>query len=253
MSKTIYSDYSLFFDDGGVMNDNRIRGMQWQKMIGDYFSPKYGGEPFMWAEANFEFINEIVKEYQEIIGVGDLVDYHTYYTDFVKRWITSMFEHVGVKLPANEEHGKIYLEVVEMITPNVRASYPGVTDCIRKLHNQGFKLYTASAEHSIELRGYLRGMRVQDLFEKFYGPDLINIHKLSELFYEGIFNNLRINPKTAIVIDDNPTFLEFALKAGASVIQACLTGEHEPVYQYHVKHMSELPEVVVQLVKKIKK
>ena len=253
MSKSIYSEYSLFFDDGGVMNNNIIRSMQWQKMIGEYFSPKYGGEPFMWAEANFDFINEITKEYQEFIESGDVVDYHTYYSDFIDRWITSMFNHVGTKLPAKEDYMKIYFEVVEMITPNVRASYSGVTDSLRKLHHYGLKLYTASAEHSTELKGYLRGMRVQHLFEKFYGPDLINTHKFNEVFYEKIFNNLRINPKSAIIIEDNPRFLEFAQQAGSNVIQACLTKEHEPKYQYYIEHMKELPEVVLQLVKKLKK
>ena len=207
------------------MNDNKLRGLQWQKMIGDYFSPKYGGEPFMWAEANFDFINEIVKEYQEFVGKGDLVDYHTYYSDFINRWITSMFNHVGVELPTNEDYKKIYFEVVEMITPNVRASYPGVVDSLRKLYNNGFKLYTASAEHSVELKGYLRGMRVNDLFEKFYGPDLINIHKLSEEFYSRIFNNLRINPKSAIIIEDNPKFLkrnEAAIVELAPIKKMCL-------------------------------
>ena len=49
MTRNNSSEFSIFFDDGGVMNDNILRGIQWQKMIGDFFSPKYGGESHKWS------------------------------------------------------------------------------------------------------------------------------------------------------------------------------------------------------------
>ncbi|OLS23451.1 MAG: hypothetical protein HeimC2_26550 [Candidatus Heimdallarchaeota archaeon LC_2] len=36
------SRYSIFFDDGGVINDNASRGPQWSKLIAKFFIPKYG-------------------------------------------------------------------------------------------------------------------------------------------------------------------------------------------------------------------
>ncbi len=96
-------------------------------------------------------------------------------------------------------------------------------------------------------------MRVDGCFEKFYGPDLINIHKADESFYETIFNEIGLEPKRAIVIDDKPRFLECAQKLGSNVIHACLAENAESSFQYHVKHMSELPQVVEQVIKKAKK
>ena len=29
----------LFLDDGGVMNDNRLRGEQWRRMVAEFFTP----------------------------------------------------------------------------------------------------------------------------------------------------------------------------------------------------------------------
>lgn len=253
MTRNNSSEFSIFFDDGGVMNDTILRGIQWQKMIGDFFSPKYGGESHKWSEANFEFINEIMAEYTEAAENEELIEYNDYYSDFILRWVTSMFEYVGVKVPPEEMHNKIYFEVIEAITPNTKASFPGVVEAIKNLHSQGFRLFTASGEHSVELKGYLRGMRVKDCFENFYGPDLVNTHKTNEVFYDNLFKDIKLDPRRAIIIDDNPKFLDSAEKTGANVIQACLTGEHEPTYRYVIENMNSLPEVIEKLVKKVKK
>ncbi len=253
MNKTDFWEYTIFFDDGGVMNDNRLRGIQWQKMIGEYFFPKYGGEPHKWAEANFEFIKEFTEEHNELIEESHEIEYNSYYDNFINSWISGMFDYVGVSLPAKDQYKRIYFEVIEWITPNVKSSFFGVSDAIKILHSQGFKIYTASAEHSSELKGYLRGMRVQEYFTNFYGPDLINTHKTSKLFYERIFNDIGLNPRRAIILDDNPKFLEYAKELDANVIQVCLTREHKPSFNYYIEQMTDLPEVVLKLIKKVKK
>ncbi len=247
-----FAEFTLFFDDGGVMNDNQIRGIHFQKMIGDFFVPIYGGERHQWAEANFSFVQEIVREYIEIIEEERIIDYQTYHNDFITRWIEDMFEYVGVKLPNKNEYKRIYMEAMESITPNVRASFPGVIDSIKKLKKLGFRLYTASGEASWELKGYLRGMGVKDCFEEFYGPDLINTHKINETFYQKIFDRAYVESKKAIVIEDNPKFIEYAQSLGANVIQACVTENHEPSYPFFVTDMKDLPEVVIKLVNKKK-
>src|SRR5260370_40428934 len=45
-------DWVLFVDDGDVMNDNALRGSQWQRLLGESFPPILGGTPEAWAEAN---------------------------------------------------------------------------------------------------------------------------------------------------------------------------------------------------------
>jgi hypothetical protein len=47
--------------------------------------------------------------------------------------------------------------------------------------------------------------------------------------------------------------LENAERSGATVIQACLTEEHKPEFTNYVEDMKNLPEIVIKLVKKIKK
>ena len=135
-----FTEFALFFDDGGVMNDNQIRGIQFQKMIGDYFSPMYGGEKHQWAEANFNFIEEIMREYIEIIEEERNVDYHNYHNGFITRWIEDMFDYVSANLPAKKEYKRIYKEAMDYITPNIRASFPGVIYSIKKLKKLGAKI-----------------------------------------------------------------------------------------------------------------
>ncbi len=253
MNKADFWEYAIFFDDGGVMNDNRLRGMQWQKMLGEYFSPKYGGEPHKWAEANVSMIEDFTLEHGELLESAEEVEYDAFYDDFINRWITGMFEYVGVDIPPKSQRRKIYFDVIDQITPDVKASFPGVINTVKALHKMGFRLYTASAQHSSELKGYLRGMRVKEYFTNFYGPDLINIHKTSEMFYERMFNDIGMNPRRAIIIDDNPKFLEYAKKLEANTIQSCLTGEHKPTSDYCIEQMIDLPEVIQKLLKKSKK
>jgi HAD superfamily hydrolase (TIGR01509 family) len=253
MAKNYPSDFAIFFDDGGVMNDNRLRGIQWQKLVGEFFSPKYGGEPHKWAEGNFEFITDFIAEENISIKKGEITDYNDYYSKFQSKWVTSMFDYVGVEIPPKEIHSKIYLEAINFITPNVKASFPGAIEIIKHLHKLGFRLFTASAEHSIEIKGYLRGMRVIDNFENYYGPDLINTHKSMDNFYENMFADINLNPSRAIVIEDNPRYLEAAEQSGANVVQACLTREYEPKHQYFIEFMQELPEIIMKIIKKIKK
>ena len=42
----------LFVDDSGVLNDNRLRGPQWDRLVGEFFPPLLGGRPEAWPEAN---------------------------------------------------------------------------------------------------------------------------------------------------------------------------------------------------------
>lgn len=39
---------AIFIDDGGVMNDNAVRGPQWQRLIGEYLAPRLGGSGAAW-------------------------------------------------------------------------------------------------------------------------------------------------------------------------------------------------------------
>src|SRR5258708_29032402 len=49
---TVAARLMVFLDDGGVMNDNRTRALQWQRLVSEYFVPLLGGPAEAWSRAN---------------------------------------------------------------------------------------------------------------------------------------------------------------------------------------------------------
>jgi len=241
-------DIYVFFDDGDVLNNNKIRGKQWQKLIGEFLAPLFGGNPEEWGLANAKIIKDFINK-----GIPTLMYEHKeknhgqFMEWFREKWINDMFDYVGIDRPDHGDYKQIYYETAKFVDLRVRSAFPGVIGTIKTLYNDGFHLYTASGTESIELNYYLEGMGIRPYFKKLYGPDLINVLKVDNNFYEAILKDLEIHPNQAIFIDDKPYYLNIAKKVGVHVIQACLTGEFKPEFEYFVKDMKNLPKIIEKL------
>jgi HAD superfamily hydrolase (TIGR01509 family) len=239
--------FTIFFDDGGVLNNNTIRAPQWKAFCGEFFHSKFGGDPEVWGEANQKTMMEL-----EIHGIDPKKfnnDYLTYYSKFKSEWLTKMFEKAGRSVPPKKEHERIFDTTVEYVWPKIQSAIPGIIETIKMLYSKGFVLYTSTALVSREIKLVLEGMSIKHLFNGFYGPDLINIHKINPNFFDAIFKDIKLEPQKAIVIEDQPRFIENALNTGANVIQACITGEFQPKYPFYVEHMHQLPKIIENLIR----
>jgi HAD superfamily hydrolase (TIGR01509 family) len=246
------SDVYILFDDGNTLNDNRIRGKQWQQLIGDYFSPKFGGKPEIWGAANIELTKDFGGEDVPNLLYQNREKSHKKFIEwFIEKWINEMFDYVGIERPEKNIYKEIYYGASNFVAHRVKAAFPGVIETIKKLHNEGYSLCTASGTESIELSFYLESMGIKKFFKKLYGPDLINIIKIDETFYNGIFKDLEISPKQAIIIEDKPYYLKEAEKSGASVVQVCLTGDFEPQFPYVTTNMSNLSHIINKVIKEV--
>lgn len=239
--------FTIFFDDGGVLNDNQIRGKYWKKLVGEYYSKRFGGDPEIWGEANQKIITSFFDIYLRD-GKDKFRDYSAFYDDFKKKMVTRMFKETGNQLPENINYIEVFNAVTQYVIPKVRSAIPGIIESIKELNSRGFILYTAAGVVSVEMKMYLEAMGVVQYFKGFYGPDLINTWKFGSDFYKAIFKHSKVDATKAIVIEDQPRFLENALKAGANVIQACITGEHKPQFPFYVVNMTELPNVIDNLI-----
>ena len=56
---------TIFLDDGGVMNDNTLRGPEWQRLVGEYLSPRLGGSFQTWGDANQVIATREFKLYKD--------------------------------------------------------------------------------------------------------------------------------------------------------------------------------------------
>ncbi len=248
------TEICLFFDDGNVLNDNTIREKQWQNLVGNYFSPIFGGEPKIWGDANAQIIKDFKsKGVPQLIHINRQKSHHEFMEMFIEKWINEMFDFAGVERPNKTQYKRIYYEAAHFVNLRIKAAFPGVIDTIKMLYHKGFNLYTASGTESIELQYYLEGMGIKPFFKKFYGPDLINILKVDDAFYKAILKDLEIKPNQTIFIEDKPYYLNIAENLGANVIQACLTGEIKPQFPYVVTNMKNLPKIIEQVIDKGKK
>lgn len=240
--------FAIFFDDGGVLNDNAIRGPQWKVLCGEFFHSKFGGDPKLWGEVNQKVIKSLMDKFWED-SKESYNDYLTFYTNFKSEWVKRMFEGVGRSVPPKKKHERIFDATTEYVWPKVCSVIPGIIESIKILYSRGFILYTSTGMPSREIKLVLEGMGIKRFFSGFYGPDLINTRKLNPEFFEVIFKEVSVDSNKAIVIEDRPRFIENALKSGAHVIQACVTGEFPPQYPFYIENMNELPNVIDNLIR----
>jgi len=243
--------FTLFFDDGGVLNDNAIRGPQWRAYCGEFFHSKFGGDPEMWAKANLKAITSLTDPNDAIWDISKEIinDYLTFNTKFKSEWVKRIFEAAGMPVPPKKDHERIFDATGKYVWPKVHSAIPGIIESIKILYSKGFVLYTSTALHSTEIKMILGALGIKQFFNGFYGPDLINTPKHRPEFFEEILNDAGVNPRRAIFIEDRPGFIEYALKTGAHIIQACATGEFPPQYPFYVENMNELPQVIDNLIR----
>jgi len=208
----------LFLDDGGVLNDNSVRGEQWRWMVADYFVPILGGSREAWAEANWTIINEMLYPEAWEARMKAAPDYATFDYDYQRDWMYAMCRLVGVTPPSEVESVALARQASAHIIPRVYSPYPGVVETVRLLHEQGYTLNTSSGATSTDMAAYLTGMGIRDCFNHLYGPDLIETFKMGPEFYERLLADAGVEPSDALVLDDNPKCARWAKQAGAQVL-----------------------------------
>jgi FMN phosphatase YigB (HAD superfamily) len=244
-----YTEIYLLFDDGNVLNNNKIRGEQWQKLIGEFMTPNFGGNPKDWGTANAKIVENFINKGIPTLMYEHKEKNHKQYIEwFIEYWINNMFDYAGIERPDESKYNEIYYNAAKYVNLRVNSAFPDVKETIKILCQKGYNLCTASGTESIELKYYLEGMEIKPYFNKFYGPDLVNTLKVDDKFYTAIFTDLRIKPEQAIVIDDKPYYLKIAEKLGAHTIQACLIDEVEPKFDNYIISIKSLPKIIEKII-----
>ncbi len=230
---------AVLLDDGGVMNDNTIRAVEWQRLVGEFLAPRLGGASESWAKANGVVFGQMWREFEELlrpVQQADRAEYFDFFGDQRSRWLRDMCAHVGVEAPDEEGCRSLGLETEQFVLPRVRSAYPGAPEAIVALHERGHRLATASGQTSVELEGYLTGLGVRDLFpDRLYGPDLLGAMKGTTPYYERIIADAELDPAATIVLDDHPGALARAAAVGLTTI---LVGQ-QPEAKYRPNHTIE--------------
>ena len=237
----------LFLDDGGVMNDNQVRGQQWPRLTGEFFPPILGGTPELWADANRIVARRLSAPeiWRPLLRASrDAADFYRRYN---LAWLGGLCEHVGVSTPSPDNCLELADQATSYVTRRVRSAIPGVVETIRRLRRDGYHLHTASGERSRELDGYLEGMTVRDCFGQLYGPDLVKVAKIGPEYYQRIFEDAGVAPVDALVVDDNPEAVGWASRAGARAVLVSAENPKDPNAVAVVPRLALLPQVLEQL------
>jgi len=236
------NDPIIFLDDGGVMNDNRLRGEQWRRLVAEFFVPILGGAPAAWAEANRRVMDGISAPAAWQARLLADPDYFAFDRRYLLDWLAGMCASVGVVPPPDAESVALARRASASIVRRVHSAFPGAVEAIRTLYARGFTLHTASGESSRELAGYLEAMGVRDCFGRLFGPDLIDTHKAGPEFYTCLLADAGVAPEAALVVDDNPMVLRWAAQVGARtvLVGVAATDGWEPTLR--IGSLAELPE-----------
>lgn len=230
---------AVFLDDGGVMNDNAIRSAEWQRLVGEFFVPVLGGDHEGWAAAN----RVVFEHLLDFLTLGPLGrDYTQWWDEYQSLWLRDMAAFIGVATPGDDmECTRLAEEAALYITQRVRSAYPGVVDTVRIIQEMGKDLFTASGEVSHELDGYLTGMGIRGCFQTLYGPDLINQAKDGPEYYDRLFKHANVDPKSALVVDDNFHAVDWAHSVGAMTCLITVSAPGNIQADITVQSLADLP------------
>jgi len=236
---------AIFLDDGGVLNDNSLRGPQWIRMSGEYFPPRFGGARAAWEVAN----EKVAKAEAEMHARGELFPVDGSFIDAWRSqeigWLRAMCELVGVDAPADDDKAfKTARAAIDHIAPKIHAAIPGSADAIRSLHKSGYRLYMASSSPSVDLMHHLVGLGVDDLIHTMYGTDLVDTWKGSRHFYDRIFEDSGVSPDSVLVVDDANPAIGWAAEAGAKTVLISPISPSNADADLVLDRLADLPEVL---------
>ncbi len=88
-------------------------------------------------------------------------------------------------------------------------------------------------------------MGVRHCFTRLYGPDLVNALKTGPEFYERIFADAGVEPEKAVVVDDSPQALAWAVQVGAKTVLIHTKAAESYPADRVIDRLARLPEVIL--------
>ena len=207
---------ALFLDDGGVLNDNGLRGPEWLRLIGEFMPDRLGGTAEQWTRANRAVFPQVWGNLQK--RLPQFVSHHEFQRSYANDWMSGMCAYVDIAPPSDHDAEALYRELAIYVGERANSAIPGTAEAVLALHRAGYRLNTASGTPSWELRGIMTKMGIAETFTRLYGPDLVDHVKYGYAFYERVLNDAGVAPSRALVIDSDSRCCRWAFEAGANAV-----------------------------------
>jgi len=203
---------ALFLDSAGVLFDKDKLMAEWPPRIGEFLAQQLGGDTAAWTQANAMAQREAWRRYEQRMKKdGSRSGARAFIAQDRVRWLLDVCDAVGITPPADA--AVLAEDSARSAGSRVDAALPGAADAVRALRER-LTLFTSSSQPSLELAAQLRALGVRELFDRTYGPDLVDRWKSGPHYYEAILKDAIVRPEAAATVDDSPERLDWAKKAG---------------------------------------
>ncbi len=219
----------LFFDFDDTLSDFDRFGAQYVTALAGILSREMGGGAGKWHEAISPALAASIGRYLRRFLGNPLQGYNAWISEERPRVVADVFGRVGLEAPDAESAGHLAVLLQEKALRRCSALFPGADSALMELFDRRYPIYLASSQESKYLRGAMTGAPCYHQIQEFYGPDLLDCAKEGPEFYGRLFQTVGVDPRCAVVIDDQVMCLEWADELGARVIQACVRTMPEPV------------------------
>ena len=208
--------FALFLDDGGVLNDNGLRGPEWLRLIGEFMPARMGGTTERWARADEVVFPQVWEDLQR--RLPEFASHQEFQRVYATNWMSGMCAYLDHTVPPDDDSEALYRELAIYISERANSAIPGASEAVLSLHRAGFRLYAASGTPSWELRGIMAKMGIAETFSGLYGPDIVDQVKCGPAFYRRIFAHVGVQSRRALVIDSDSECCLWAFEAGAHAV-----------------------------------
>ena len=232
----------IFLDFDDTLSDPFQFHAQYVREVGAVLAPRYGGSAERWAKAAIDLLEMLEAEYIERFEGSPLNGYCAWLETVRERSAVRMFQWMGIPVP--NDRARVARETQFDALRRCNAAFPGAAEALRELCAADCSIHIASGQESEYLTAALMGADLDSYIGSKFGPDLVDCAKEGPEYYERIFHAVGVKASNAVVVDDYPPAIGWALQAGAAVIQSKLSRErHYEVEAGVVGVMTDLREL----------
>ena len=236
----------LFLDFDETLSDSFVLRTQYVREVGRLLAQSYGKTEDEWAKATVDFLIELEKDYMARFVGKPLAGYSDWLDEARQKSAERLFS--ALEQPIPDEAVRMIRETQFAALTACNAAFPGAYEALDALFQADARVYLASGNDSEYLLAAATGAGIERFTESKFGPDLIDCAKEGPEYYDRIFEAVGITPDAAIVVDDQPEALQWAMAAGAKTIQARISTELRfpdvPGVLAIMTDLRELPELV---------
>lgn len=213
----------LFIDFDETLSDSFVLRTQYVREVGALLAQSYGKTEDEWAKVTVDLLVALERDYVARFVGNPLAGYSNWLDAARQTSAERLFAALDQPVPDNA------IQIVKETQFNALtacdAAFPGAYEALDALFQADVRVQMASGNESEYLLAALIGAGIESFTESKFGPDLVNCAKEGPEFYLKIFEAMSIAPSDALVVDDQPEALQWAMTAGAKTIQARISTE----------------------------